>query len=250
MTIDSDRNAEWTATRLYSRAVIRLSPLDSTEDVTDFVESVVTSDIRHLPAWTGLLSSKGKALFDFIVWPAGECLLLDCEADAAEDLVKLLTYRRHRRRIGVALDEGVAVHWRSHEGDGATSDPRLHALGQRWIAPADPSIHSADDRWLAHRLSLGVAEGRSELGSDMTPWLECNAVELNGIDFEKDTYIGYDAVAHAHSHSGARHRLLIVPLGGADPETLRFGYPQLGLGVALMRNDQITPQLKPKWLKS
>ncbi|WP_449470186.1 hypothetical protein [Sphingobium chungangianum] len=88
MTNDSGGSDQWTATRLYSRAVIRLSPLDSVEDVTDFLDSVVTSDIRHLPAWTGLLSSKGKALFDFIVWPAGECLLLDCEADAADDLVE------------------------------------------------------------------------------------------------------------------------------------------------------------------
>ncbi|WP_449470187.1 hypothetical protein [Sphingobium chungangianum] len=84
----------------------------------------------------------------------------------------------------------------------------------------------------------------------MTPWLECNAAELNGIDFEKDTYIGYDAVAHAHSHGGARNRLLIVPLERADPETLRLSYPQLGLGVALVRSGQIASQLKPKWLKN
>ena len=249
MTNDNDGDQS-TATRLFSRAVIRISPLDSAEDVIEFLNGTVTSDVRFLPVWTGLLSSEGKALFDFIVWPAGDCLLLDCEADAANDLVKLLNHRRHRRRIGIARDDGIAVHWRPHEGDGAASDPRLHTLGQRWIMPTRPSDRSADDHWLTYRLKQGVTEGRSELGSDATPWLECNAVELKGIDFAKNAYIGHEAVAHARSRGGVKHRLLVVSLDKADPENLRFRYPGLCLGVALIRSDRIASQLKPQWLKS
>ena len=40
-------------------------------------------------------------------------------------------------------------------------DP-LTALGHRWLAPAGGE--SADAAWLAHRLALGVPEGRDELG--------------------------------------------------------------------------------------
>ena len=114
-----------TATRLQNRAVIRLSPLDETEDVAEFLQGLVTQDVQSfLPAWCGLLTPQGKVLFDFIVWPAGKEMLLDCEADAADALVKRLSLYRLRRKIGIVRDADVAVHWRGHEGDGAASDPR------------------------------------------------------------------------------------------------------------------------------
>jgi len=60
------------AERLFSRAIVRLSPEADDEDVADFLQGLVTQDVTgDLPAWTGLLTPQGKALFDFIVWPAG-----------------------------------------------------------------------------------------------------------------------------------------------------------------------------------
>ena len=71
------------ATTLTDRAVIRLSG----EDVRGFLQGLVTSDVTGtLPVWTGLLTPQGKCLFDFIVWADGDDLLLDCEAEAADDL--------------------------------------------------------------------------------------------------------------------------------------------------------------------
>src|SRR5213075_2729001 len=122
------------ATTLTDRAVVRLSG----EDVRGFLQGLVTSDIAGvLPVWTGLLTPQGKCLFDFIVWNDGDDLLLDCEAAAADDLVKRLTIYRLRRPIRIERDSQVAVHW-SLGGDGA-SDPRLADLGRRWLAPSPPS---------------------------------------------------------------------------------------------------------------
>ena len=76
-----------TATRLFSRAVIRLSSTDQDEDVFDFLQGLVTNDVKgKLPAWAALLSPQGKVLFDFIVWSSGKDALIDCEAEAADDL--------------------------------------------------------------------------------------------------------------------------------------------------------------------
>ena len=73
------------ATTLTDRAVVRLSG----DDVRGFLQGLVTNDVTGtLPVWAGLLTPQGKCLFDFIAWSEGEDLLLDCEAEAADDLIK------------------------------------------------------------------------------------------------------------------------------------------------------------------
>src|SRR3954452_9343291 len=98
-------------TTLIDRAVLRLSG----EDVRGFLQGLVTSDTALLapdrPLWSGLLTPQGKALFDFILWADGEDVLIDCEAEVAEDLVRRLTLYRLRRKIVIEREESLAVHW-------------------------------------------------------------------------------------------------------------------------------------------
>src|SRR4051812_42040713 len=108
------------ATTLTDRAVVRLSG----EAVRGFVQGLVTSDVESdLPVWSGLLTPQGKCLFDFLIWDDGDDLLIDCEAAAADDLIKRLGIYRLRRPIHIELDPSLAVHW-SLDG-GGTPDPRL-----------------------------------------------------------------------------------------------------------------------------
>lgn len=240
-----------TATRLTDRALVRLSPrAGSGEDVAAFLQGLVTSDVQgSLPVWAGLLSPQGKALFDFIVWPAGEGLLLDCEAAAAPALAKRLSIYRLRRGIDIAVAPEVAVHWRPHVGDGAAPDPRLHALGERWLAPAAEEDASADAAYRAHRLALGVPEGQAELGQDATLWLECNAVELNGVSFTKGCYVGQENTARMNWRQKVNRRLIVVPLARSDPKRQRAIYPELGLAIDHLRIEDIAPDLAPAWLE-
>lgn len=242
-----------TATRLFTRAIVRIAPRDQAADgagdVVEFLQGLVTNDIAHaLPVWAGLLTPQGKALFDFIVWPSGSDLLLDCEAEAADALVKRLSIYRLRRAIEIARDECLAVHWRPHAGDGAAADPRLPALGERWIASAEAGDESADEEWRAHRLGLGVCEGRAELGDGETLWLECNAVELHGVSFSKGCYIGQENTARMNWRQKVNRRLLVVPLDRSDPARQRIAYPEFGLAVDHLRVEDIDPQLLPAWL--
>ena len=237
------------ATRLTSRALVRLSPTSTDEDVAAFLQGLVTNDVTGpLPVWAGLLSPQGKALFDFFVWPgdAGG-LLLDCENSAADALVKRLSLYRLRRAIRIERDVSLAVHW-SPAGEG-TPDPRLAALGQRWIAPADDS-EAADAQWLAHRLSLGVTEGQAELGSDATLWLECNAAELNGVSFSKGCYVGQENTARMNWRQKVNRRLVVVPLDRSDEKRQRVAYPELGLAVDHLRVENIDPASASAWLRA
>ena len=234
------------ATFLSERAVIRLSPQDRSENVADFLQGLVTNDVKGpLPVYAALLSAQGKAMFDFIVWGDGADLLLDCEAAHADELVKRLSLYRLRRKIAIARDDMLAVHW-GPDGDRGTPDPRLAALGRRWLAPAE-NAEAADAQWLAHRLSLGVPEGRAELGDIL--WLETNAVELNGVSFTKGCYVGQENTARMNWRQKVNRRLVVVPLGQAEEKRTKVRYEDLGLAVVHQRVEDIDPANVPNWMR-
>jgi hypothetical protein len=225
------------ATTLTDRAVVRLSG----EDVRGFLQGLVTSDVAGaLPVWTGLLTPQGKCLFDFIVWADGDDLLLDCEAAAADDLVKRLAIYRLRRPILIEREPTLAVHWCPDDGQG-DADPRLPELGRRWLAPPNAPASG----WLAHRLRLGVCEGRAELGDLL--WLECNAAELNGVSFTKGCFVGQENTARMNWRKKVNRRLVVVEAAQPGPRT-RVHYPDLGLAVEHRRTDDLAGAIVPDWL--
>lgn len=238
-------------TRLFERALIRLSPLEPGEDVAGFLQGLVTNDVKGaLPVWTALLSPQGKVLFDFLVWPDGlDSLLIDCEAAQAEALAKRLTLYRLRRKIRIERVDSLGVFWEDHPGDGGADDPRLRALGQRWIAPVSDADEAGDDAWLAHRLKLGVAEGQAELGNGEVLWLESNAVDLNGVSFTKGCYVGQENTARMNWRQKVNRRLVVVPLEQSDPSRQRVAYPALGLAVDHRRVEDIATELVPDWME-
>ncbi|MCB2089143.1 MAG: folate-binding protein [Sphingomonadaceae bacterium] len=236
-----------TATHLAKRAVIRLSPTHSAEDVRAFLQGLVTNDVSgKLPVWAGLLSAQGKAMFDFLVWDGGDSgeVLLDCEADLADDLVKRLSLYRLRRKIAIERDDRLTVHWSREPAEGRIADPRLPELGYRWLASADTAAEPADGLWLAHRLACGVTEGHAELGDIL--WLETNAVELNGVSFTKGCYIGQENTARMNWRQKVNRRLVVVPLDQSDEKRRKYTYADLGLAVDHLRVEDIAHP--PGWL--
>ena len=105
---------------------------------------------------------------------------------------------------------------------------------------------AADDAWRAHRLRLGVAEGRGELGDIL--WLETNAVELNGVSFTKGCFVGQENTARMNWRQKVNRRLAVVPLDRSDPARQRAAYPALGLAVDHLRIEDIDRAQAPHWL--
>lgn len=234
------------ATRLSNRAVIRLSAEEDGEDVRGFLQGLVTNDVSgDLPAYAALLSAQGKTMFDFLVWEDAGDILVDCEAELADDLVKRLSLYRLRRKIAIGRDTNLSVHWNPNPQGKATPDPRLPALGFRWIG-SDTSDEAADNAWLAQRLSLGVPEGFAELGDIL--WLETNAVELNGVSFEKGCYIGQENTARMNWRQKVNRRLVVVPLEKSEEKRRKIAHDTLGLAVDHLRLGDIDLASAPEWL--
>ncbi|WP_342248577.1 CAF17-like 4Fe-4S cluster assembly/insertion protein YgfZ [Sphingomonas sp. OTU376] len=231
-----------TSTRLADRALIRISG----EDVRGFLQGLVTQDMAGVtpetPQWAALLTPQGKALFDFILWADGDSILVDCEATQREALVRRLSIYRLRRPITIEPMEG-GVHWSPNAGQGVP-DPRLAALGHRWLGSAEGDEANG---WRGHRLRLGVTEGVEELGQDKTLWLECNAGELGGVSFTKGCYVGQENTARMHYRAKVNRRLVVAPLGEPGDRT-RIAYPDLGLMVELRRVESLGDALMPQWL--
>ncbi|MDP5103462.1 MAG: folate-binding protein [Erythrobacter sp.] len=236
-----------TATHLSTRAIIRLSPLEDGEDVAAFLQGLVTNDVQGpLPCYAALLSAQGKHLFDFLVWQDADGLLLDCKAAVADDLAKRLSMYRLRRKIAIMRDDSLGVHWSPMPHPGAVPDPRLPELGYRWLAPIGGP--SADAAWLAHRLALGVPEGRDELGDIL--WLETNAVELNGVSFTKGCYVGQENTARMNWRQKVNRRLVVVSLTASDEARQKAAYPELGLAVDHLRAENLDPATLPAWQRA
>lgn len=233
------------ATRLDDRALIRIAG----EDVRGFLQGLVTQDVAAVapgaPQWAGLLTAQGKALFDFMLWADGNAILIDCEGDQRDALLRRLSLYRLRRAITIEATEG-GVHWSRGSGQGVP-DPRLAELGHRWLGAEVGG--AATQLWRAHRLSLGVTEGAAELGQDKTLWLEANAEELNGVSFSKGCYVGQENTARMHYRAKVNRRLVVAPF--VEPgERTRASYPELGLVVELRRVESLGDALVPEWLKT
>ena len=242
------------ATTLTDRAILRLYG----DDVHGFLQGLVTVDMTEVtartPKWAGLLSPQGKCLFDFVLWGDGETadgeVWIDCERAAVADLTKKLSMYRLRRPITIQdLGESL-VHWSAEEPTsfgpmnifGAVPDPRLPELGYRWI---DQTGEKASG-WLEHRLRLGVCEGRAELGDLL--WLECNAIELNGVSFTKGCFVGQENTARMNWRQKVNRRLLVAETEERGPRT-RIVYEELGLAVEHRRVDDLSGAIIPAWLE-
>lgn len=234
-----------TGTTLTDRAILRISG----EEARSFLQGLLTRDVLTLaegePRWAGLLTPQGKALFDFILWADGDDVLIDCEGGQADALAKRLTIYRLRRKVTIARDDALAVHW-SLDAPEQPYDPRLAALGHRWIAPA--AEDDAAPAFRAHRLSLGIFEGAGELGQDQTLWLETNAEELQGVDYDKGCYVGQENTARMHYRNKVSRRLIAVPLDQADEKRQRAALADLGVSIELRRVEDIDPATLPRWL--
>ncbi|MBP6441431.1 MAG: folate-binding protein YgfZ [Sphingorhabdus sp.] len=234
-------------TRLYDRHIIRLSPTETGEDVRQFLQGLVTQDTAaEMPLWAGLLNPQGKALFDFFLWADGDDVLIDCERVQVEALVRRLSIYRLRRKIMITMDSACAVFWNA---DGS-SDPRHPNMGERWLGASADGDVDVSNEYRAHRLALGITEGVAELGSEQTLWLEANAVELNGVSFNKGCYVGQENTARMNWRQKVNRRLVVVPLEQADLSRQRCAYPELGLSVELRRVEDMTTLQLPEWQRA
>lgn len=232
---------------LENRAVLSVSG----EDAVTFLQGLVSNDVERVSdseaIWAAFLTPQGKFLHEFMIAQHGGKLLLDCEADRADDLYTRLKRFRLRAKVDVALEEalGVAAIWGEqaasvlglgeHAGtasqikDGVVfNDPRLASAGVRCIAARDKlsttleatgCVAKSQSDYDAHRLALGLPDGSRDMEIEKALLLENGFEELGGVDFKKGCYIGQELTARTHYRALIKKRLLPVDITGEAPPT-------------------------------
>lgn len=207
----------------------------SGEDVRGFLNGLVTNDVSETaltpetPVWAGLLSAQGKYLADMILHDGGEAgIFIDVHKSHADEVAKKLRMYRLRRAIDIA-PSGLRVFagWKERSLS-RPYDPRLPALGQRWLA-AGGSVDADTAAWHAWRIGIGIAD-TPDFEIDKTMWLETNAAELNGVSFSKGCYVGQENTARMNWRAKVNKRFLPVMLAEPvdDERTIMAGDREAG----------------------
>ncbi|MBS9477338.1 CAF17-like 4Fe-4S cluster assembly/insertion protein YgfZ [Ancylobacter radicis] len=242
---------------LPARAVARIAGADAAH----FLDNLLTARVPAAPGearYAALLTPQGKIVADMIVLATEGGFRLDVPRAALPDLLKRLQLYRLRAKveIGPLDDLAVAVAWGAAAplvDTLAYDDPRLAALGRRFLLPVAEAAQIAmvpEDEWQAHRVNLGVPEGgRDFLYGDAFPH-EADMDQLGGIDFDKGCYVGQEIVSRMQHRGTARTRIIPVALCGPPPaegtpimaggKTIgRLGSGVEGRALALVRLDRL-----------
>lgn len=269
-----------------------------------FLQGLVSNDVAKLgpdrALYAALLTAQGKYLHDFLLIDAGEEIRLDAEAERLGDLKRRLSM--YRLRAKVALEERPELAVVAVFGDGALAtlelppepgaarpvgdgialvDPRLTALGTRYVGPRETMRSQLLARGVAeadfaaydrHRLGLGIPDGSRDLVIEKSILLESGFDELHGVDWQKGCYIGQELTARTKYRALIKKRLFPVKIDGTAPaadEVLTLDGKEAGemrssrdgIGLALLRLEAVeshrpfstagaivTPQ-RPEWMK-
>jgi folate-binding protein YgfZ len=109
--------------------------------------------------------------------------------------------------IAGRADLAVIAAWNG-DVEGDWRDPRLGGLGYRSVA-GDSVDELSLEFYIAHRLDLGVPEGR-DFGHDEMFALDGDLEELHGVSFEKGCYVGQELTARMKHRGTARKKLLPI----------------------------------------
>lgn len=208
---------------LPSRAVLRLAGADR----FSFLQGLITQDVKIAqegrPFFTAFLTPQGKYLADFFVVPQGDRLLLDCEAEAATDLLKRLMH--FKMRSAMTLDD-VRDDYAAYAAWGgalthsdAYTDPRLAALGQRLILKKEAILETTHDEaaYRTYRIKHGVPEGLHEIEAGHAIVLELNFDRLNAVSWDKGCYMGQELTARTRYRGLIKKRYLPFSYEGVEP---------------------------------
>ncbi len=241
---------------LDDRAVVRIAG----PDAETLLQNVVTSDMdrvgSHGSGYGALLTPQGKILWDFVLHRMAEGFAADLRAGEAEAFARRLSLYRLRAKVEIAAAPELAVfaEWGERERE-APADPRLAALGSRWVAPKGSVATDASAAdWHRHRVALAVPEGGIDfVFGDAFPF-DAGMDSLNGVAFDKGCYIGQEVVSRMRHRGTARRRIVALHATGPLPEPGaeilagerplgRLGSSLEGKGIGLVRLDRLRAAL-------
>ncbi|XP_060085232.1 putative transferase CAF17 homolog, mitochondrial [Ylistrum balloti] len=260
------RESNWSVHSLESRGVVRLKGTDT----VPFLQGLVTNDVAVVgdktpSLYTLMLNVQGRVLYDLLMFHATDVtgksfLLLECDTNVTEDLLKLIKRYKIRKKVDIAdVTDSCKVFAALCKGDdqkisvdkqlpgilSAAPDPRMNSFGLRIIASNSGSVlkgfgvkeETPEEDYHRERYQIGIGEGVVDLPPGNCFPLESNAVYLNGVCFHKGCYVGQELTARTF-HTGVTRKRLMPLLFDDEPQNIIAGsniVTETGKSVGKMR---------------
>jgi folate-binding protein YgfZ len=248
-------------TLLPNRGVLRLSGADRVSFLQGLVSNDVESATPGNAVYACMLTPQGKFLHDFFLIADGDSLLIECEADRREDLMRRLKMYKLRAKIELSDCADAFSVWSTptpppNLAGLAYRDPRSPSLGYRLLRARPETVipdSAPFEDYDRLRIALGVPDGSRDMEIGKAILLENNIDLLNGVTWDKGCYTGQELTARTHYRGLIKKRLAPVGIAGEAPA---IGTPitengvEIGemrsssgdLGLALLRLDFLRQQ--------
>ncbi len=215
------------------------------EDAKEYLQNIITNDIAKVDQnntiHTALFSPQGKYLYEFFIIYADGGYLLDCDNEARESLISVLSKYILRSNVKlrdlsssyvigilnvkkfneIQSENNKSINTIIYRESPFFIDPRKKELGARVLSSLEKLhltikrlnlkiIDSSRYYSLAHNLGI-PGKGLINLKEQLFG-LEANFDELNTIDFKKGCYVGQENTARMKLKNKLRRRLLAVKI--------------------------------------
>lgn len=185
-------------------------------DATDFLQNVMTGDIRQAGAdqmiYALLLTPQGQILHDFFVSriPDADGYYVDIDGLRMDDFLARLKIFKLRAKVDIQPVDPASLQVFIHATEGFT-DPRHESLGKRLYRATltGEDINGDSDDYLDICTRAGIPDTHAlHVQKDFVA--DMNLDKLGAIAWDKGCYIGQEVTARMHYKGLAKKRLLII----------------------------------------
>lgn len=249
----------------------------SGKDRFQFLQSIVTADMRESFTYSLLLSPQGRFLFDFFVVNLPEFYLIEIKNSIASNFTKKLMMYKLHSDVSVEIFEKYEVVYSRSRLEGVEKlyeykDPRFLDLGFRSLVKKGELRNTYEPIYLEDKYRFAIPEGYEELLHDKSMPQEYGIDILNGISYTKGCYIGQEVISRTKYQGVIRKRIFKViadhdisaiaqgsEITSSNSKIGVFlsGYKNLGIALIRTENLQIQSTIttcnleirleKPKW---
>ncbi|MFT6105929.1 MAG: folate-binding protein YgfZ [Rickettsiales bacterium] len=225
--------------QLKNRSIISISG----EDKEVFLQGLITNDINKASKsnaiYSFMLSPQGRFLYDFFIILDGERLLLDCDFEKVDEIVKKFSFFKFRSKVEIGKEEGLLVLTALDkevfdDQDIVFVDPRDEKMGYRaFVKKTDLHLlqENKSDEYNLRRINLKIPDD-SDLTVDKSFPLEFGFDDFSAVDYKKGCYVGQETTARMHYKGTIRKRIFLVEVDGEKIEkgtAIESGEKKIGL---------------------
>jgi folate-binding protein YgfZ len=201
---------------LHSRSIIKVSGLDA----VNFLQGLTTNLIsKSSVCYSLMLSSQGRYLCDFFVFPCDDSFYLSIISSAKERLLQKLKFYKLRSKVDIIDESSRYKHLYGHSLLDAKTfkDPRNKQLGF-WSIVLDEDIQKLDPKLICSNLynqdkyELAIPEGDIDMLPDKALPPEYGIDMLHGISYTKGCYIGQEVIARTKYQGIVRKKICSATL--------------------------------------